>query len=390
MSLFIWTGCNSGQNSPQESQEQSPPPLKEEPPRIEEVTIAAVGDVMVHSPQFKAAYVGGDLGYDFYPVFQPIEKYIKEADIGVANLETTLAGKEKKYTGYPMFNSPEQLAKGLKDAGFNLITTANNHSLDRRSEGVKRTLENLEEQGLDFTGTARSQEERDRVLIKEVKGIRIAFLAYTYGTNGIPIPENEPYIVNLIDKEQMKEDIKRAKDEKVDMISVSLHFGLEYQRDPNEEQKELVDFLLEQGVDIILGSHPHVIQPMEIREVTTVDGEEKESFVIYSLGNFVSNQRDRYKDSGLILQISLEKNFKENKTSLKKVEYIPTWVDKSNNGGKLKYEVVAVEEKMEEHDNNESSSINSQDYEKLKRTWEDTTNHLEQDNAKLVIKSLEQ
>ena len=385
---ILWTGCGMkdiGQESPQNSEETP----REEIPRIEEITMAAVGDIMVHSPQFEAAYVGGEEKYDFYPTFQPIEKYIQETDIAVANLETTFAGEDKGYTGYPMFNSPEQLGKALKQTGFDVITTANNHSLDRRSQGVKSTLDFLDQEGLDYTGTARSQEERDRILIKEVKDVKIAFLAYTYGTNGIPLPEDEPYLVNLIDKTQIEEDIQRAKAENPDIIVASMHFGVEYQRTPNDEQKELVDFLAQQGVDVILGSHPHVIQPMEIKNVVTAEGEEKEVFVIYSMGNFISNQRDRYTDSGLILQMGFEKNFKTNKTVLKQVEYIPTWVNKTSTGGKLYYEVVAVEEAMKQYENNESKLISKEGYNLLQRTWNDTTSHLEQENAKMVLKPLE-
>lgn len=389
--LFAGVGC-SMEESPSrslKSQETQTNPPKEEPPRIEEVSITAVGDIMMHSPQFKSAYVGGEQEYDFYPVFGPIEDYIQEGNIAIGNLETTFAGKSQGYSGYPMFNSPEQLAEALKQTGFDIITTANNHSLDRRSNGLKRTLDVLDANGLDHAGTYRSPEEQDALLIKNVNDVKIGFMAYTYGTNGIPIPKEEPYLVNLIDKKQMEEDIQKAKDEDVDIIVTSVHFGNEYQRQENDEQRELVDFLLEQGVDVVLGSHPHVIQPMEIRNVTTIDGEEKEAFVIYSLGNFVSNQRDRYKDSGLILNISFEKNFKTQETTLEKVEYTPTWVDKSYANGKVYYHVLPVEEALEDYEAGNNEMINRKDYTALQRTWKDTTEHLEQENAKMVIKSIQ-
>jgi len=306
----------------------------------------------------------------------------------VANLETTLSGAEKGYSGYPMFNSPEQMAEALKWTGFDVITTANNHSLDRRSHGVISTLDFLDANGLDHTGTARTQEEQDTLLIKKIKDVSIAFLSYTYGTNGIPIPEDEPYLVNLIHHEEMEEDIQRGKDSNVDLMVVSLHFGNEYQREESEEQRQLVDFLLEQGVDVILGSHPHVIQPMEIRNVTTKDGEVKDSFVIYSMGNFVSNQRDRYRDSGLILQLYFQKNFQTNTITLERVEYIPTWVDKSNVNGKVQYHILAVEDDLSNYQNDESPLITPGDYEILQRTWKDTTEHLEQEDARMVVKPL--
>lgn len=386
--IFIWTGCDIDEIKEESEKVQAIPPT-EKVPRVEEVTIAAVGDIMVHSPQFHSAYVGGKQGFDFYPVFQPIEKYIQGTDIAVGNLETTFAGADQGYSGYPMFNSPEQLGQALKQTGFDVITTANNHCLDRGSDGVKSTLNFLDDYRLDHTGTGRSQEERDKILIETVDGIHIAFMAYTYGTNGMSVPEEEPYLVNLIDKEQIALDIQKAKDQNADIIVVSMHFGNEYQREENEEQRELVDFLLEQGVDVVLGSHPHVLQPMEIRKVTTIDGEEKEAFVIYSLGNFVSNQRDRYKDSGVILQISFEKNFHTDKTILQKVEYIPTWVDKSNAGGKTYYHVLAVEEAMNQYQLGQKKTLSDNDYEVLQRTWQDTKELLQQDNEKMVIKTLQ-
>ncbi len=386
--IFIWTACGTNEIKG-ESEKVGAIPSTEKSPRTEEVTIAAVGDIMVHSPQFRSAYVGGKQGFDFYPVFQPIERYIQGADIAVGNLETTFAGADQGYSGYPMFNSPEQLGQALKQTGFDVLTTANNHSLDRRSDGVKSTLNFLDDYGLDHTGTGRNQEERDQILIKNIDDIHIAFMAYTYGTNGMSVPEEEPYLVNLIDKEQIASDIQKARDQKADIIVVSMHFGNEYQREENEEQKELVDFLLKQGVDVVLGSHPHVLQPMEMRKVTTIDGEEKEAFVIYSLGNFVSNQRERYKDSGVILQISFKKNFHTDKTVLQKVEYTPTWVDKSNVGGKTHYQVLAVEEAMNQYQAGQKEMLSDNDYEVLQRTWQDTTGLLQQDNEKMVIKTLQ-
>ncbi|SJZ49520.1 poly-gamma-glutamate synthesis protein (capsule biosynthesis protein) [Garciella nitratireducens DSM 15102] len=385
--IFVGIGCNTDK-IPSESQQVQSISQEQKSPRIEKVTIAAVGDIMVHSPQFRSAYIGGKQKYDFYPVFQPIEKYIQQADIAIANLETTFAGAQEGYSGYPMFNSPQQLGRALKQTGFDVITTANNHCLDRRTDGLKSTLNFLDSYGLDHTGTARNQEERNKILIKKINNINIAFLAYTYGTNGIPVPEEEPYLVNLAKKEQIALDIQKAKQQKADMIVVSMHFGNEYQREESQEQKEWVDFLLKQGVDVILGSHPHVLQRMEIRKVHTIDGKDKDAFLIYSLGNFLSNQRDRYKDSGVILQISFEKNFDTGKTSLQKVEYIPTWVDKSNVNGKIYYHILAVEQAISQYQLGENEMLSEPDYELLQRTWKDTTELLQQDNEKMVIKTL--
>lgn len=211
----------------------------------------------------KNAYNSTSKDYDFSNVFKNIEDYIKNADITVGNLETTFAGSYRGYTGYPTFNTPEVLGQNLKDIGFDVLCTANNHSMDKGYSGIESTLNFLDEYGLDHYGTARSSEEQNTILVKDVNGIKIAFLAYTYGTNGITIPSGKEYSVNLIDKELIKEHITLAKSKEVDVICVSMHWGTEYRLTPHSSQEELADFLFENGVDIILGSHPHVLEPME-------------------------------------------------------------------------------------------------------------------------------
>lgn len=352
-------------------------------PIIEKINIAAVGDIMMHLPQVTAGYNGKTKTYNFDSVFAPVRDYLEQADITIGNLETTLSGANKEYTGYPLFNSPDEIASALKNVGFDILTTSNNHSLDRRTYGVNRTLDVLDELELLHTGTARNKEERDKLLIVEVKGIKIAFMAYTYGTNGIPIEKE--YQVNLIDKEKMLKDIAKAKKEKVDVICMSVHFGNEYQRKQNKKQEELVDFLFKNGVDIVLGSHPHVLQPMEMRTIKTVDGKDKEVFVIYSLGNFVSNQRDRYKDAGVILNIELQKNFDTGITTIEKVEYTPTWVDRSTINNKRGYRILPIESSLKDHKDKLDKLITNEDYNKMKQALEDTTSLLKS-NDKIIHK----
>jgi poly-gamma-glutamate capsule biosynthesis protein CapA/YwtB (metallophosphatase superfamily) len=308
--------------------------LKEE---VKQITITSVGDIMMHQSQINAGSLGNGK-YDYSKMFKSIKPYIEKADFSLGNLEVTLSGGEKGYTGYPMFNAPEILAKNVKAAGFDLVTTANNHSLDRRFYGVKKTIENLDKVGLLHTGTYKTFKDSEQILVKDIKGINIAFLAYTYGTNGISIPEK--FAVNRINKDKILKDIKKAKALKADMIITSMHFGVEYKITQNKTQEDLADFLFKNGVDIVLGSHPHVLQPMEVKKVN-VDGKKKDVFVIYSQGNIVANMPSRYKNSGVIINLSIRKD--STGTKLNKVDYIPTWVDsKSYVKGNKTFEILPI------------------------------------------------
>ncbi len=363
---------DSGPTEPgwQEGQErrQEPRPLS--------ATIAAVGDVMVHSPQIWAARQD-DGTYDFTPVFRPVKDYIQSADIAVANLETTMAGKDEGYSGYPTFNSPAQLGQALRETGFDLVFTANNHALDRGGKGALATIENLHEAGLQHVGTSSTREERETVLARNVNGIEVAFLAYTYGTNGIPVPDDKPYLVNMIDEEQMKEDLRRARREGADLIVVSLHCGQEYKRQPSARQRELTDLLIKNGADIVLGTHPHVLQPVEFKRVQVGENVYRRGLVAYSLGNFVSNQRRGYTDSGVILLIEVEKNIEFGTVRLKEVRYIPTWVHKSHVEGQLQYRVLAVKDAVRDCQEKESPRFSGRDCTRLKQVWEETTSLFE-------------
>ena len=241
---------------------------------------------MCHLTNIKNAYNSTSKDYDFSNVFKNIKDYTLNADITVGNLETTFAGASRGYTGYPTFNTPEVLGKNLRDIGFDVICTANNHSMDKGYSGIESTLDFLDEYGLDHYGTARSEQEQDTILIKDVNGIKIAFLAYTYGTNGITIPSGKEYSVNLIDKDLIKEHISLAKQQNVDMICVNMHWGNEYKVVQNSTQEDLANLLNSLGVDIIVGSHSHNMQPIKWI------GNSNKTLVYYSLGNFVSADED--------------------------------------------------------------------------------------------------
>lgn len=331
------------------------------------IHMVAFGDTMAHLTNIKNAYNSSTKDYDFMNVFKNVKSHLENGDITIGNLETTFAGSARGYTGYPTFNCPEILGKNLKSIGVDVLTTANNHCMDKGYKGLESTLNFLDEYGISHTGTARSEEEQNTILIKDVNGIKIAFLSYTYGTNGITIPKDKPYSVNLIDKELIKNHINIAKQQNVDVICVSMHWGVEYRLKQNSEQEKLADFLFENGVDIILGSHPHVLEPMEKRTITLEDGSTKDGFVIYSLGNFVSGQIYAHTKSTVILDIQLTKN-SEGKISIDEVTYTPVYLYDSGSGAKsrTRYTLIDIKKAIEDYDNNKTGSVSKSLYNTLK------------------------
>ena len=265
----------------------------------DEVEIVFAGDAMQHEAQNKAAKQA-DGSYSFEECFASIVPYVEAADYAVVNLETPLGGAP--YSGYPMFCAPDSYSEALKKAGFDLMLTANNHALDKRDKGVKRTLDVLDEQGLDHVGTYRNKADREKALplIKDINGFKIAFLNYTYGTNGIKVQND--VVVDYIDKAKIKKDIADARAAGAEVICACMHWGVEYVLLPNTSQKEMANFLTEQGVDIIFGGHPHVIQPMEIR---WSEPHNKKVFLIYSLGNLISNMTTKDTRGGALAKVKL-------------------------------------------------------------------------------------
>lgn len=307
------------------------------------IRITAIGDIMCHNTQYNDAYNKNTGNYDFSYVFSDIKQYIDSADIAIGNLETTFAGKEKGYSSYPQFNTPEQLATNLKDLGIDVVSTANNHCMDSRYSGLVSTLDYLDKSGIDHMGTNRSKEEQENILLKDVNGIRIAFLSFTYGTNGIPVPQDKDYAVNFIDKDLILKQIKLAKEQEPDLICASMHWGIEYQTKQNSEQEELAELLFKNGVDIILGSHPHVLQPMEKKTVTLEDGTVKEVFIIYSLGNFMSGQTKNNTKNSIILNLYITKNGETEKIVIDKVDYIPIYMYRQSNNTTQRYKILEME-----------------------------------------------
>ena len=341
------------------------------------IHMSATGDIMCHLTNIKNAYNSTSKDYDFSNVFKNIKDYTLNADITVGNLETTFAGKSRGYTGYPTFNTPEVLGENLKDIGFDVICTANNHSMDKGYSGIESTLNFLDEYGLNHYGTARSEEEQDTILIKDVNGIKIAFLAYTYGTNGISIPSGKEYSVNLINKDLIKEHINLAKQQNVDVICVSMHWGNEYKVVQNSTQEDLADFLFQNGVDIILGSPPHVLEPMEKRTITLEDGSTKDGFVIYSLGNFVSGQIYANTKSTVILDIQITKT-SEGKITIDNVNYTPVYLYDAGSGSKSRsrYTLIDIEKAISDYENGEQNSVSKSLYNTLKEELKSIKKHV--------------
>lgn len=343
-------------------------------PVFSEAVWIAVGDIMMHTPQLPGAYDKSTKRYNFDGFFNDIAPILNQGDWVIANLETPMAGVEYGYTGYPHFNAPYELGEAIKQAGFNLITTANNHSLDKGEKGLLRTLENLKSLDLLHVGTASSQEDADQLLLSEKNGITMGLLSYTYGTNGIPIPEGKPYLVSLIEEQKIIEDIKRLREAGADLVTVSLHFGIEYQTKPSKEQKRLARTLVAAGADIIAGSHPHVVQPYEVVETTDEKGAPKTGLIIYSMGNFISNQRGDTKDYGVIFKVNIRKNMTDGTISLTEIESIPTWVHRYKPDSAFRYRILPIEQTI----NASSDPLLAQaDYDTLKENFELLRNRLD-------------
>lgn len=262
------------------------------------ISLLFLGDIMQHETQINAAYNPKTGKYDYSNCFRFLRPYFQSADLTIGNLELTLGGRP--YTGYPQFSAPDELVYALKDVGVDVLVTANNHSVDRRKKGLERTIRVLDSLGIPHTGTFTDTVERmnDYPLLLHRNGFRLALLNYTYGTNGIPV--TKPNVVNPIDTTLIRKDLKRARELNPDAIIVFMHWGNEYQNQPTRQQRQLTELCFKHGAQLVIGAHPHVLQPMEWNI-------EQNQLVVYSLGNFVSGQRPRYRDGGAMIQVGLKK-----------------------------------------------------------------------------------
>ncbi len=297
------------------------------------LSLLFIGDIMGHDEQIRSAENSEDSTYNYDDVFQHVTDEISEAGIAFANFEVTLGGPP--YKGYPTFSSPASLASACFAAGIDVFATANNHAADRGNNGIINTIFRLDSIGISHTGTFTSPEARDTLypLIIKKNGFSLAFLNYTYGTNGIRVPP--PAIVNMLDTNSVSADIDKAKSMNPDAIILFLHWGTEYDTIPSKTQTEMADYFFSLGVDLVIGSHPHVLQRMEW---TRNDSIMKDRIVVYSLGNFVSNQRTVRRDGGAMVRIELIKE--ADSLYVSDAGYYLTWVYTPLENNKRKFYVL--------------------------------------------------
>lgn len=306
---------------------------------VQTVTLAFIGDLMCHSTQFDYARVDKD-SFDFNPHFEFIDDYLSSADYTFGNLETVFGGKALGYVGYPNFNSPDDYASAIKNAGLDFLFTSNNHSLDKGEQGVLRTLKVLDELQIKHAGTYPAFAQRDSIQSLNINGFKISILSYTYGTNGKSIPAGKEYLINTISLDRLREDISRAKLNTNSIVLIYFHFGEEYQRVPNDYQKQIVDSALTFGADIIIGSHPHVLQRSEKRSLSNSFLDT--GFVAFSLGNFFSNQQWRYSNVGGVLYLRLEKNITKQNVRIASSEFLPAYVFRGVIDGNKTYRILPL------------------------------------------------
>ena len=273
------------------------PAVTEEPaPVVQQAELLMAGDALLHGAVYKDAETA-DGGYDFTEMMSSLSRVTGNYDLKYYNQETILGGTELGLSTYPCFNSPQEFGDTMIDLGFNMVSLANNHTLDKGQKGIASSLEYWSGKDVLTAGSYASFEDREEMRIREINGISYTMLSYTYGTNGIPVPEGKEYLVNVYTDEMMIEDIRKVRGE-VDVLMVAMHWGSEYTHEPTEEQRRVAQLLADEGVDIIIGCHPHVVQPIEWIDDT---------LCIYSLGNMISAQDGIYKRVGLLAGLTITK-----------------------------------------------------------------------------------
>jgi len=344
-------------------------------------TLVSAGDCVIHTALQKAAKIEGEDRYDFTHMFEEIKPFIESADYSIVSYEGAATNNRNDYSGYPSFNCPPELFDAFKYAGFDLVNNANNHQLDRRVKGMLETRENIRKRGLDVIGAYDGEEPR--YLIKDLNGIKVGFMAYTYGSNGneaLLTSEEIARHLAFFDKKRMEKEIREL-EEKADITVVLMHWGNEYWRKPSEQQISLSNDLFEWGADVILGSHPHVVQPTEIR---TVNGETK--YIIYSMGNFLTNQWHEWfddpkdqkwlREDSILVTIEFLKDPVTQKTVINKVKHIPTWLSREGVGtNNIIHRILPIPTRDYYDNSNYPEEIIKKAYESYDRTIEFFTDY---------------
>lgn len=393
--VFSFSSINKtyifSKNKPEEASVFTP--KKEE---ANKASLLAVGDTMVYNAQLLGQYDASTKKYNFNNNFEYVKKYIEKADYSMLNLETTLTGnKVYRYSSYPKFNSPDELADGLKNAGFDLVSTANNHAYDKGGLSIKNTLTTLKDKNLDVVGTRKNNGER--YIIKKINNINIGITSYSYGKiignnkylNNVKISNEYKNSINIFDSSSVDRafnnidyTLKKMKD--TDLQVVYLHWGDKYSLKENSFQKKLAQKLCDAGVDIIIGYHPHVVQP-----VTTIksSNNKHETVVAYSLGNFLSNQtRDQfnqYTEDGLMINIDISKGSTDKEAKVEKVTCIPTWLNKyyNNKTAKYVYEIIPIADKSD------LDKIDNLSESKIKKSYKNTASQVETSDLINIVKN---
>lgn len=376
----LWTTEPTGTTNPSTTVTTPPPtttvppttPPPTDPPVVKEssFTLSATGDMLMHMPVVNTGKVG--TGYDFDPLFTYFTQYVQKADYAVCNLETTLAGLDNgyKYSGYPQFNCPDEIIDGAKNAGFDMILTANNHSYDTRRVGMLRTLEIIKDRGLDVLGTRPDAEAPD-YLIVERNGISLGLMCYTYEDNADPNikapnwitmkPEDAP-LLNTFDYqnadlfyEEVRENMAEMKASGADAVVMFIHWGYEYQLKQHESQEKVAQGLCDLGVDVIIGGHPHVVQPVELLQSNTDDTHK--TVCLYSMGNAVSNQRlgnissikTPHTEDGVLFSVTFTR-YSDGTVILESADLLPTWVYLGTNPAaeRWTYNILPLDDTVED------------------------------------------
>ncbi|WP_321519149.1 CapA family protein [uncultured Bacteroides sp.] len=302
------------------------------------ITLLFAGDFMQHQKQIDAAAT--DSGYDYQDCFSQVKEEVSKADVAIGNLEVTLGGEP--YGGYPGFSAPDEYMYAIKDAGFDVMTLANNHCLDRGRAGLERTIHVLDSLKVPHVGTYLNTEEREskNPLLIQKNGFRIALLNYTYGTNCLKVCK--PNVVNYIDRNEILRDIKKARAKNPDVIIACMHWGTEYQSAPDAEQTDLANWLFAHGVNHVIGSHPHVVQPMEMR----YDRINKQRHIlVYSLGNYLSDMSEMKTDGGVMFKMEI---CKDTTVRVEKCGYSLVWTSRPKHSGEKNYKIIPASSPREE------------------------------------------
>jgi len=342
--------------------------FKEKIPEIKktEAVIVSVGDIFMHDNNLSAAYDKTTQKYNFDSVFSATKKYFQEADVSTNWLGAVYSPKGP-YLGYPLFKSPVELIDTLQNIGMD-VAFRTNHTMDFGIKGLNETSQILKDRNINQVAGYATEESSKEIYVYQKDDLKVSFPGYIYGMNGLPIPE--PWMINLIDLEKIKNDIAKAKTQS-DFVVVALHFGNEYQRFPSAWQKDIAQQVADFGADMIIGSHPHVIQPADV--LTTIDG--RKVFVAYGLGNFYCGQREQYTDAGMVLRYTIEKV--DGKTSLKDVAYVPTWVAQYKENGKTQFKVLPSKEYIKLYEEKQAEFLSLVNYNRLKQTYKETVEHLD-------------